>query len=94
MADKRRKHSGRKRSTGEVKMLNMRKFEKMIRMSGDEGFVVVPHIDPRCYPKIIPNKPRPVGKALFASEMEAERRAKMRAARERGADLITGSSGL
>lgn len=90
---KRRKHSGRKRNTGELAMLNLRKFEKMIRMSGDDGFVVVPHVDPRYYPKIIPNHPRPTGKALFATEMEAERRAKMRAARERGADLITGGSG-
>lgn len=58
MASDKRKHSGRKRATGELKLLNLRKFEKMLRIAGDRGHDVVPHIDPRYYPKIVPHKPQ------------------------------------
>jgi hypothetical protein len=57
MATKNRKHSGRKRPTGELKKLNLRKFEKMIALAGDRGLDVIPHIDPRYYPTIVPHKP-------------------------------------
>lgn len=57
MASDKRKHSGRKRPTGELKMLNLRKFEKMLRLAGDGGFDAQAHIDSRYYPKIQPHKP-------------------------------------
>ena len=56
MATKNRKHSGRKRPTGELKKLNLRKFEKMIALVGKGEMDVIPHIDPRYYPTIIPRK--------------------------------------
>lgn len=57
MSTKNRKHSGRKRPAGELKMLNLRKFEKMVAISVLEGWNVTEHPDPRYYPKIIPVKP-------------------------------------
>lgn len=52
-----RKHSGRKRPNGEIMKLNLKKFEKMVAISGDRGMDVHQHIDPRYYPTIIPHKP-------------------------------------
>ena len=57
MSTKNRKHSGRKRPTGELKTLNLRKFEKMIALAGDRGMDVTPHVDPRYYPTSLPHKP-------------------------------------
>jgi hypothetical protein len=55
MSTKNRKHSGRKRPSGELVRLNLRKFEKMIALAGSRGFQATPHIDPRYYPTIVIN---------------------------------------
>lgn len=54
---KNRKHSGRKRPTGELLKLNLKKFEKMVAISGDRGMDIAMTSDPRYYPKITPHKP-------------------------------------
>lgn len=87
MSDKRRKHSGRKRASGELKTLNLRKFEKMIRMSGDDGFVATPHADPRYYPKVVPNKPRREEKRVSSVDEQNRRLAKVRDDELRGRNL-------
>ena len=55
MSTKNRKHSGRKRPSGELVRLNLRKFEKMIALAGGRGYQATPHIDSRYYPKIVIN---------------------------------------
>lgn len=61
MADKKRKHSGRSHLTKEAwSRLNTVAFSKKVaRFStypdGENGnIIVVEHIDPRCYPRVMP----------------------------------------